>query len=210
MLLFSIMEPFVIFLNVVASVMCTLIIFAAISLYLTNTEEVWAACGRDMWNMAVASTALRFPMLFVWLCAVIPVFQVRDNKELGVTSSKAMFIGILVAVLIIAVTVFATEVYYSADTLAKPDCVQALKNATGAGDPLITTSTLIFGAFDALLVILILIELSCTPCIFDYAALPPEPEEQEGETGRHLTRSCPRRLLDVEIERNKHDSTTFC
>jgi hypothetical protein len=72
------------------------------------------------------------------------------------------------------------------------------------GDPV-----LIFGAFDALLVILILIELSCTPCIFNYAALPSEPYQQEEETDRPLTRSCSR-LLDVEIERNKHDITTFC
>ena len=178
--------------------MCTLIIFAAISLYLTNTAEVSAACGKDMWNMAVASTALRLPMLFVWLCAIIPIAQVNDNRELGIESSKAVFIGSLLAVLAIAVSVFATEIYYSADTLAKPGCVQALKNATGAGDPLITTSTLIFGAFDALLIVFILIELSCTNCIFN-PTIRPIPQDEPQETARLLSRPG-NRLLDVEIE----------
>ena len=181
--------------------MCALIIFAAIALYQTNTAQVTAACGKDMWNMALASTALRIPMLFVWLCAVIPIAQVNDNRALGIESSKAIFIGSLVAVLAVAVVVFATEVYYSADTLAKPNCVQALKNATGAGDPLITTATLIFGAFDALLVLLIVIEISCTSCIFDNLdQISPQEEEPDG-AGPVSARSSDRLLLGVEIER---------
>ena len=195
------MSAFTVFLQVVASAICTLIIFTAIALYLTNTAQVTAACGKDMWNMALASTALRIPMLFVWLCAVIPIVQVNDNRALGIESSKAIFIGSLVAVLAVAVVVFATEVYYSADTLAKPNCVQALKNATGAGDPLITTATLIFGAFDALLVLLIVIEISCTSCIFDNLdEISPQEEEPDG-AGPVSARSSDRLLLGVEIER---------
>ena len=188
------------FLQAVAGAMCALIIFAAIALYQTNTAQVTAACGKDMWNMALASTALRIPMLSVWFYMVIPIFQANNGRARGIEGSKAIFIGSLVAVLAVAVVVFATEVYYSADTLAKPNCVQALKNATGAGDPLITTATLIFGAFDALLVLLIVIELSCTSCIFDSGAeIPPQDEEPDG-AGPVSARSSDR-LLDVEIER---------
>jgi hypothetical protein len=144
----------------VAIVLSILVLFAAVSLYLTRTAGVSAACGDGMWNVALASPLLRLPMVFVGLYALSRIANVNESYKVGMEPSKAAFIGSLVVVLVIVLGMFITEVYFTADTLGKPDCVQALKNATKTDDPLITTSTIIFSLFDALLVLLVILELA--------------------------------------------------
>ncbi len=122
---------------------------------------------------------------------IVPVLAVSLSEGGGYKGSRAV-------VLVIAIGVFSTEVYYTTDTLAKPDCVQALKNATKTDDPLITTSTIIFSVFDALLVLLIILELSSTSCIFSSGA-ELRPPDQPLESARLLARPG-NRLLDVAIE----------
>ncbi len=125
----------------------------------------------------------------------------NESYKEGIEPSKAAFIGSLVVVLVIVLGVFTTEVYYTADTLGKPDCVQALKNATKTDDPLITTSTIIVSLFDALLVLLVILELAFTSCIFSSGAeLRPHPDQQQ-ESARLLSRPSDRLLLAVEITR---------
>jgi hypothetical protein len=185
----------------VAIVLSFLVIFAAVSLYLTRTAGVSAACGDGMWNVALASLLLRLPMAFVGLFALSRIANVNETYKEGGEPSKAGFIGSLVVVLLIVLGVFVTEIYYTADTLNKPDCVQALKNATKTDDPLITTSTIIFSVFDALLVLLVILELAFTSCIFSSGAeLRPSPEQQQ-ESARLLVSRPSDRLLAVEITR---------
>ncbi len=137
------------------------------------------------------------------LCGVIHALthSKRERKLQGKErAQQAAFIGSLVVVLVIVLGVFTAEVYYTADTLGKPNCVQALKNATKTDDPLITTSTIIFSLFDALLVLLVILELAFTSCTFSAGAeLSPYPD-QEQESARLLSRPSDK-LLAVEITR---------
>jgi hypothetical protein len=182
-----------------AAILSILVIFAAVSLYLTRTAEVSAACGDGMWNVALASLLLRLPMALVGLYALSRIANVNDSYKDGIEPSKAAFIGSLVVVLVIVLGLFTTEVCYTADTLGKPDCVQALKNATKTDDPLITTTTIIFSLCDALLVLLVILEHSFTSCIFS-AGAELRPWNQQQGSARLLSRPSDR-LLAVEIKR---------
>lgn len=186
----------------VAIVLSFLVIFAAVSLYLTRTAGVSATCGDGMWNVALASLLLRLPMAFVGLFALSRIANVNETYKEGGEPSKAAFIGSLVVVLVIVLGVFVTEIYYTADTLGNSDCVQALKNATKTDDPLITTSTIIFSVFDALLVLLVILELSFTSCIFSSGAeLRPSPDQPQESARLLVSRPSGDRLLAVEITR---------
>jgi hypothetical protein len=66
----------------------------------------------------------------VGVYAVSRIAYVNDSYRDSIEPSEAAYISSLVVVLVILLCVFSTEVYNTADTLAKPHCVQALKNAT--------------------------------------------------------------------------------
>jgi hypothetical protein len=101
---------------IAAAVLSILVLFAAVSLYLTRTAGVSAGCGDGMWNVALASLLLRLPMAFVGLYALSRITNVNESYKAGIEPSKAAFIGSLVVVLVIVLCVFITEVYYTADT----------------------------------------------------------------------------------------------
>lgn len=169
------------------------VVFAIVALAMTRTPEVSAACGDAMWNMTLSALVVHaLVMPFVLLCIVLPLFYVADA---GVDASKAAYFGSLFAAFTVVACLFGTEVYYTSETLANARCVRALKDAAKVNDPLLTTATIIFAVYDGILIVLILVLLACTDCI--WRALEDKKEEERDEYGEEGTQS----ILDVTIDR---------
>jgi hypothetical protein len=149
-------------------------IFTCVALGMTYKDSVFAACGHTMWDLTISLFFLRLLIIPLALaCIILPVLYVKHS---GVQASRAVFIGTLVTGLCMMGAIFGTEVYYTADTLANAACTAALKNATHTDVELLTTAAIMFTIYDGLLLIIILVMLTCTSCIFQ-AMQRAEPEQ---------------------------------
>ena len=155
--------------GVVSSLISSFVfIFTCVALGMSYKPEVFAACGHTLWDLTISLFFLRLVIVPLALCCIIlPVLYI---DEVGTEASRPVFIGSLVAALVMMGVIFGVEVYYTADTLANQNCVTALKNATSTDVPLLTTAAIILTVYDGLLLILILVMLSCTSCVFKAAA----------------------------------------
>ena len=172
-------------------------IFTSAALYMSKTAEVSAACGSGLWDLTLAMLILHPLLIFIaMVCVILPISHLNDSMKEGVEASKSVFMGYLITLLLLLVGVFGTEVYYASDALANANCELALKAASKVDHPILTTALIIFIAIDAVVIIMVIILLSCTSCIFDaYDRIGPD----QGQTSAQLSRPNDR-LLDVEID----------
>ena len=138
------------------------LIFVAITLNLTRGTAVSLACGDSLWDMIFSTLILHMcllPVLFVYV--IRPLMD--KNQEGGDDISMLMLK--LACSTCITVPVFVAEIYYTTKAYEIPNCIQALNNATGAGDPLLTTAGISFAVYDGMILLALTTVLCCMRCL---------------------------------------------
>lgn len=182
-----------------------MIIFITVALAQTNTAPVFDSCGHDLWNMTVAATVLHcilFPTIM--MCILVPL---AIHEPSFVESSKKVFMGIIISAILLLLTVFILEVYYSAIAMSKPDCVNALNSASNTSTPLLVIANILFGVFDGLMIIVLGICVANVNTIFEafspYEYSLPQQQQENQMEKQGIPSAVPaatKNLLAVDID----------
>ena len=162
-------------------------VLVTVALAQSRTQAVSVNCGDNLWNMTVAATVMHSILIpCIIMCIVMPIAMQEPSF---VESSKQVFKGLIGFTIVLLVTVFGLEVGFTAEAMANPKCVDALKNATGSAVPLLPVANIIFSIYDGIMLFVLFVSLANVDRIFDLfapdiyvpATLPPD--EQQPQQG---------------------------